>query len=156
MCGAFEFEILRRLQHLLFQQAHDLGYVHRIVIGVNRFLHGSAGFDFRFDGAANRFLDRLGLDAVLFVVGKLQHAPPRGFVDRFLHGGRDRVGVQNDHRVDVSGSTADCLNERRFAAQKSRLVGIENGDHRHLGKIQTLAQEIDADQRIELSLPQIF
>jgi hypothetical protein len=39
--------------------------------------------------------------------------------------------------------------------RKPFLVGVENGDQRAFGNVEALAQQIDADQRIEGAEPQI-
>ncbi len=50
---------------------------------------------------------------------------------------------------------ADRLHQRRFAAQKAFLVGIEDGDHRDFGQVEPFAEQIHADQGIEFALPQV-
>ena len=35
------------------------------------------------------------------------------------------------------------------------LVGVEDGDQRHLGQVEALAQQVDADQHVELAHPQL-
>ena len=46
------------------------------------------------------------------------------------------------------------LDERSLAAQESFLVRIENADERNLRKIETFAEQIDADQNIEIGRAQ--
>ena len=39
----------------------------------------------------------------------------------------------------------------RSAAQEAFLVGVEDRDQRHLGQVEALAQQVDADQHVELA-----
>ena len=48
----------------------------------------------------------------------------------------------------------DGLDERAVAAQKPFLIRIENRDERHLGQVESLAQQVDADEHVELAEPQ--
>ena len=77
------------------------------------------------------------------------------FVDGRPHGRRDLVGVHDDKALGVSGGAADGLNEGRFAAEEALLVGVQNGDERHLRQVQALPQQVDAHQHIELAQPQV-
>ena len=65
------------------------------------------------------------------------------------------VGVHDHLAVDVAGGPADGLDERGLAAQEALLVGVEDGHQRHLGQVEALAQEVDADQHVELAEPQV-
>ena len=64
------------------------------------------------------------------------------------------VGVKNDLAVDVAGGAAGRLDEAGGAAQIALLVGVQNGHQRDFGQVQPLAQEIDADQDVEIALAQ--
>ena len=79
----------------------------------------------------------------------------RGLVDRPLHRVGDPVGVQDHLGVHVAGRAADGLHQRRFAAQEAFLVGVENRHQRHFGQVEPFAQQVHADQRVELPLPQV-
>ena len=103
----------------------------------------------------DRFLDRLRRDAVLLVVLFLQRPAARGFVHRPLHRIGDSVGVQNHLRVHVPRRPADRLHQRRLAPQKAFLVGVQNRHQRNFRQIEPFAQQVHADQRLELPLPQI-
>ena len=105
--------------------------------------------------AADRLDDRLGRDAVLGVVGELQLSPAVGLVDGPLHRGGDLVGVEDDLGVDVPGRPADRLDQRGLAPQEALLVGVEDADHRHLGQVQPLAQQVHAHQHVERPLAQL-
>ena len=40
-------------------------------------------------------------------------------------------------------------------AQEALLVGVEDGHQRHLRQVETLAQQVDADQHVVLAQPQL-
>ena len=109
----------------------------------------------RLDAGANALANRLRRDAVLGVVLLLHHAAAAGLFDRALHRIGHAVGVEHHLGVDVAGRAADGLHQRGFAAQKAFLVGVENGDQRDFGQVEALAQEVDADQHVELAQAQI-
>ena len=47
-----------------------------------------------------------------------------------------------------------CLlytSEARFAAEEAFLIRVQNRDHRDLGDVKALAQEVDADEHVELA-----
>ena len=43
----------------------------------------------------------------------------------------------------------------RSARRKPFLVGVEDRDQRHLGNVEALAQQVDADQHVELAEAQV-
>ena len=57
--------------------------------------------------------------------------------------------------VDVAGGPADRLDERRLRAQEPLLVGVEDRDERHLGQVEALAEQVDADEHVELAEAQV-
>ena len=57
----------------------------------------------------------------------------------------------HDKAVGVSRGTADGLDEARFAAEEAFLIRVQNRDHRDLGDVKALAQEVDADEHVELT-----
>ena len=57
--------------------------------------------------------------------------------------------------VDVSGGAADRLDERRLAAEEALLVGVDDRDERDLGQVEPLAQQVDADEHVELAEAQV-
>ena len=65
------------------------------------------------------------------------------------------VGVEDDPAVDVARGAADGLDQRGLAAQEAFLVGVEDGDQRAFGNVEALAQQVDADQRVERAEPQV-
>ena len=58
------------------------------------------------------------------------------------------VGVHDDLAADVAGRPADHLDQRPGAAQEALLVGVEDRDEGHLGQVDALAQEVDADEDV--------
>ena len=50
---------------------------------------------------------------------------------------------------DVPGGPADGLDQALLTSQEPLLVGIEDGDQRHLREVQTLPEQVDADKNVE-------
>ena len=65
------------------------------------------------------------------------------------------VGVHDHLAVDVAGGPADGLDERGLAAEEALLVGVEDGHQRHLGQVEALPQQVDADEHVELAEAQV-
>ena len=86
---------------------------------------------------------------------ELPVAAPGRFGQRTLHGAGFPVGIENRAAIQVARSAADGLDQRTFRAQEAFLVGIENRHQRHLGHVEALAQQVDADDGVELAEPQI-
>src|SRR5208337_3639335 len=152
-----EFEIAGRLLHPLFQVG-DRG----VQVVPDQRAVGEAGVDGDViglvDGAENVLdaaPDRGRGDAMRLVERLLLHPAPVGFLYRALHRAGDDVGVENHLAVDIAGGAADRLNERRLRAQKTLLVGVENGHQRTFRNVEPLAQKVDADQRVESAEAQI-
>ncbi len=61
----------------------------------------------------------------------------------------DLVGVEHDLGVDVPGGSADGLDQRGLAPEEALLVGVEDADHRDLGQVEPLAEQVDAHQGVE-------
>ena len=99
--------------------------------------------------------DRRRLDAVLDVVRRLDGPPPVGLVDRDLHRLGDPVGVHDHLAADVPGRAPDHLDQRPGRAQEPLLVGVEDRDEGHLGQVDALAQQVDADQHVEHAEAQV-
>ena len=95
--------------------------------------------------------DRLGRDPVLLVVGDLDRPAPVGLVDRRPHRRGLLVGVHEHLALDVARGTADRLDQRGLAAEEALLVGVEDRDQRDLGQVESLAQEVDPDEDVELA-----
>ena len=98
---------------------------------------------------ADRLLDALRRDAVGGVVLDLLLAAAVGLGDGALHRAGHLVGIEDHLAVDVARGAADGLDQRGLAAQKAFLVGVEDRDQRAFGNVEALAQQVDADQRVE-------
>ena len=85
----------------------------------------------------------------------LDRATAIRLVDRDLHRLGHPVGVHDDLAADVAGRAADHLDQRPGAAQEALLVGVEDRDERHLGQVDPLAQQVDADEHVEHAEPQV-
>ncbi len=81
--------------------------------------------------------------------------PPRGL----LHGAAHRVGhgvrIEEDSAAQVARGAAGGLDEGGLAPEEPFLVGVEDRDHGDLGKVEPLAQEVDADQTVEDAAPEV-
>ncbi len=67
---------------------------------------------------------------------QLALATTRHLVERALHRARHRIGVQNRAAVQVTSSASNSLNQRVVGPQEAFLVGVENGDQRHLRHVE--------------------
>ncbi len=83
------------------------------------------------------------------VVFDLLFAAAVGLGDGALHRAGHLVGIEDHLAVDVARGAADGLDQRGLAAQKAFLVGVEDRDQRAFGNVEALAQQVDADQRVE-------
>ena len=63
----------------------------------------------------------------------------------------DLVGVHDHLTVDVAGGAADRLDQRGLRAEEPLLVGVEDGHQRHLGQVEALPEEVDADEHVVLA-----
>ena len=73
---------------------------------------------------------------------------------RALHRAGDPVGVEDAAPVDVARRAADRLDQRAVGAEEALLVGVEDRHQRHLGQVEPLAQQVDADQHVEVAEPE--
>ena len=90
------------------------------------------------------------------VVGLLDGAAAVGLVDGRGHGVGDPVGVHDDLAAGRCGrpgrrSGSGSGSERR----KPSLSASRMADQRHLRQVQALAQQVDADQDVELAQAQV-
>src|ERR1019366_4858755 len=99
--------------------------------------------------------DRGGRNPVLDVIGLLLVAPAAGLGHRALDRPGFTIGIKDHPAIDIAGGAADGLNKRRFAAQKTFLVGVENGDKGAFWNVEPFPQKIDPDEHIESAEPQI-
>ena len=97
----------------------------------------------------------LGSMLVLLVVGHLDLAAARRLVDGLAHGVRDGVRVHDHLALRVARGVADGLDERAAVAQEALFVRVEDGDQRDLRQVQTLAQQVDANQHVDLAGAQV-
>ena len=89
------------------------------------------------------------------VVLLLEMSPPLGLLDGGAHRGSDRVGVHDDHALGVARRPTAGLDEGALRAQEALLVGVEDGHQRHLGDVEALAQQVDANEHVEVALAQL-
>ena len=155
------------LVHALFEFAQQFGQLRRAQRGVVGGLFGdSARLAARrlvrrhvgaraFHDVEHRRAHAPGHDPVLDVVFDLFLAPAIGFVDRDPHRVGDAVRVQDRLAAQVARRAADGLDQRAGRAQETFLVGIQDRDQRDFRHVQTLAQQVDADQHVELAQPEI-
>ena len=92
---------------------------------------------------------------MLGVVGVLDRPAAVRLVDRDLHRLGHPVGVHDDLAADVPGRPPDHLDERPGRPQEALLVGVEDRDERHLGQVDALAQQVDADEDVEHAEAQV-
>ena len=89
------------------------------------------------------------VDAVLGVVRDLLLAAAVGLVDRLLHRVGEHVGVHVHLARHVAGGAADCLDERASTTRrKPSLSASRIADQRDFGQVETLAQQVDADEHV--------
>ena len=92
---------------------------------------------------------RLRIDAVGDVVGDLL-ARGGAWSRRWpLHRRGDRVGVHVHLAGHVARRAADGLDQARLRPQEALLVGVEDRHQGHLGQVESLAQQVDADEHVE-------
>ena len=60
-----------------------------------------------------------------------------------------------DRAGHVAGGPADGLDQRGARPEEALLVGVQDRHQRHLGQVETLAQQVDADEHVELAHPQL-
>jgi len=51
----------------------------------------------------------------------------------------------------VTSGAPDRLDQGTARSQETLLVGVQDGDQGDLGQVQALAQQVDADQDVELA-----
>ena len=92
---------------------------------------------------------------MLDVVGGLAHAAPLHLAEGGPHRVGDLVRVHDDLAADVPGRAAGGLDERGRRAEVALLVGVEDRDQGHLRDVEALAEQVDADERVELAEPEV-
>ena len=67
--------------------------------------------------------------------------------------------IRSAYRIAVPlmwrAARPDGLDQRALGAQEAFLVGVEDRHQRHLGHVEALAQQVDADQHVELAQAQV-
>ncbi len=49
----------------------------------------------------------------------------------------------------MAGGSADRLDQGGLAPEETLLVGVEDADHRDLGQVEPLPEQVDADEHVE-------
>src|SRR5258708_14681744 len=154
----FEIELLRRGLHLALEQFDQ----RLALLGVRRPNHAlfvgfaGAGVGEARDetDVAHRFDDGPRRDVVLHVVRELRGAPPVHLAEGALHRAGLAVGVEPGAAGEMARRPAHRLIEGAGGAQEALLVGVEDRYERHLGHVETLAQEVDAHEHVEFTQAQ--
>ena len=104
------------------------------------------------DHVLDALLDTLRRDAHLLRCAAICFARRRSVspIAR-LHRVGHAVGIEDRLAVDVPRRAADRLDQRALRAQEAFLVRVENRDQRHLGNVESFAQQVDADQHVEFA-----
>src|SRR5271155_5453637 len=105
--------------------------------------HPPGGASKTFEDVSDRLADGLGVDSMFRVISNLALAAALCNGHRFSHGVGDRVRVEDDTPLYVPSCSAHRLYQGRGRAQEALLVCIQDGHKRHLGQIETFAQQID-------------
>ena len=92
---------------------------------------------------------------MLFIVSQLFFASTSSFLHRLPHAIRHPIGIEDHLTVHITCCTTCCLCQRAMRAQEPLLIGIQNSNQRNFRQIQTLAQQIDANQHIKDTQAQI-
>ena len=92
---------------------------------------------------------------MLLVVLLLDGAAAVGFADGAAHAVGVDVGVEDGSAVEVARGAAHGLNQRAGGTQEAFFIGVQDGDQRYFGQIQTFAQQIDAHQDVDFAAAQI-
>ena len=103
----------------------------------------------------DRLDDRFWRNAVLLIIGNLYFTATCGFIQRLLHGIRYFIRIHNDLSMGITGSTTDNLNQRALTSQEALFIRIQNGNQRNLRYVQTFTKQVDTDQHIVFSFPQV-
>mmetsp|Transcript_15032 Transcript_15032/g.35475 ORF Transcript_15032/g.35475 Transcript_15032/m.35475 type:complete len:655 (-) Transcript_15032:1504-3468(-) len=159
--GLFELEVAGVFQHLPFELGHALGQIllrqlldlcrseqFRVVAARLLRIHAV-------DQVLDALLHAARRDAVRFVERNLLGPAALGLADGLAHGLSDPVRVQDGLAIQVACGAADGLDQAALGAQEALFVRIQDGDQRHLGDVQPLAQQVDAHQHVEGAKPQV-
>ena len=86
---------------------------------------------------------------MLTVVRLLNLAAAVRLINRHAHRIRNLIGVHMHLTGHITRRATNGLNQRRGRTQETFLIGIQNRNQRHLGQVQALTQQVNADQHIE-------
>ena len=81
-----------------------------------------------------------GSDAVFFVVRLLTSAPIFGDIQQVAHAAGNSIRKQNDFAIEVPRGPACGLDQTCAAAKVALLVGVQDANQRHFGKIKPFAE----------------
>src|SRR5262245_41120846 len=93
-------------------------------------------------------------DVVFAVIRQLLVAAIIRHREELLNALRLHIRIENDLSVQVPRRTTGGLDEAGLTAQKPLFVSIQNRDQRYFGQVESLAQQVDSDEHVELTLPQ--
>ena len=151
LCGHLKIQLGRSRTHLTVKLLHQLfnlrpGHQLRRLLVFLLFLCGIPGNGDQF---AHLFLNGLRRNMVFLIIFLLNLPAAFCLVDRVPHGIGDAVGVHNDMTLRISRSTTDGLDQRGFRTEESLLIRVQNGNQRNFRNIQSLTEQVDADQHIK-------
>ena len=92
---------------------------------------------------------------VLLIIAHLFHASPHGLVNRALHALGDGVRIHDDLAIHITCRTSCRLRKTSVTTKESLLVCIEDSDQRHLRQVESLSQEVHADQHVIVARTQV-
>ena len=90
-----------------------------------------------------------------FVIGLLNGAPAVGLVYGVSHGIGNFVGIEDHQAIGISRCPACGLGQGAIVAEETFFIGIEDSDEGHLWQIESFAEQVNADQHIELAQSKI-
>src|SRR6266478_2174192 len=159
----FELEFFGGFAHLPFELLQQFGYLLLVFDvsggGIERHIVDGNGDVVGFDDAGelhvHGFDDGFGSDVVFLVVGELLVPAAIGFTDGLIHGAGAHVSVENGAAGNVASAASHGLNQRGGAAQVAFFVGVQDGDQRNFGKVETFAQKIDTNEDIKFAAAEI-
>src|SRR3990172_2311178 len=154
-----EFEIFCRPFHLFLQFPDYLRELFLGAIGLCFFFHlRQCQVISLIDGGENamdRLLYAFRRYVVFFIVAELDFSSPLRFPDARRYGTGDLVGVHDHLSGYVPGRPPARLDQGTLRTEKPFLVCVQDRHKRHLRYVQPFTEEVDADQGVEFSHPQI-
>ena len=77
---------------------------------------------------------------MLFVICDLDVAATIGFINGFMHGIGNVIGIHDDGSGHISRGTTNRLDEGTIGTQETFLVCVKDRNQRYLRQIKTLTQ----------------